>query len=329
MKKILVTGAAGFIGYHLAERLLADGHRVIGVDNVNDYYDPRIKRRRLALLGENKHFRFYEQDITDYNAFLAIVKKEKPDELVHLAAQAGVRYSLVNPWAYAQANYLGTLNAFEVAKHQKLPRVVYASSSSVYGANKKSPFSEDDRVATPLSLYAATKKANEVLAHSYHHLYGMETVGLRFFTVYGRWGRPDMALFKFVRRIAAGNPIELYNSGRMKRSFTHVSDIAGAIATLVTKPPKGAYRLYNLGGDEAVPLTTFVKLIEKNLGKKAVIVPLPLQAGDVAATVADCSRARKDLGYLPKTAIAEGIADFVAWYREEEVFLTKLKEPKQ
>ncbi len=329
MKKILITGAAGFIGFHLTERLLTHGYRVIGVDNVNDYYDPRIKRRRLALVSAHKQFRFYETDITDYSSFLTIVKKEKPDELVHLAAQAGVRYSLVNPWAYATANYVGTLNVFEVAKHQKLPRVVYASSSSVYGANKKSPFSEDDRVDTPLSLYAATKKANEVLAYSYHHLYGMETIGLRFFTVYGRWGRPDMALFKFVRRVAAGKPIELYNNGRMKRSFTHVSDIAEAIATLIQKPTAGAYHLYNLGGDEAVPLTTFVRLIEKNLGKKATIRPLPLQAGDVATTVADCTRARKDLGYRPKTSVAEGIADFVVWYREEEAFLSKLTEPKQ
>ncbi len=329
MKKVLITGAAGFIGYHLAERLLKDGWRVVGVDNLNTYYDPRIKNRRLLLLKKHPHFSFHKIDIANYEPFEALLKKEKPQELVHLAAQAGVRYSLSNPWAYASANYLGTMNVFEAAKRAKLKRVIYASSSSVYGSNKKSPFSELDRVDTPISLYAATKKANEVLAHSYTHLYGMEMVGLRFFTVYGRWGRPDMALFKFARRIAAGKPIELYNAGRMKRSFTHVSDVVSAIATLLTTRPQGAYRLYNLGGSEAVPLSKFVRLIEKALGKKAKIQALPLQPGDVAATIADCSRAAKDLGYRPHVSIEEGIADFIDWYRKEEAFLATLAEPKQ
>lgn len=329
MKKILVTGVAGFIGYHLAERLLEDGYTVVGVDNMSDYYDTRIKDKRLAFLKKHKKFSFVRLDISKYEPLEKLIKAEKPAEIVHLAAQAGVRYSLVNPWAYASANYLGTLNVFEAAKRLKLPRVIYASSSSVYGSNKKSPFSEDDRVDTPISIYAASKKANEALAHSYNHLYGIEMVGLRFFTVYGRWGRPDLALFKFARRIAAGKPIELYNQGKMKRSFTHVSDIVGAISKLVSKKPAGAYKLYNLGGDEAVSLTKFVKLIEKELGMKAKIELSPLQPGDVPSTVADCSRARRDLGYKPTTSIEDGIKDFIAWFREEEQFLTTLSEPKQ
>ncbi len=329
MKKILVTGVAGFIGYHVAERLLADGYTVVGIDNMSDYYDTRIKDKRLGFLKKNKKFSYYRLDISEYEPLEKLIKAEKPADIVHLAAQAGVRYSLVNPWAYASANYLGTLNIFEAAKRLKLPRVIYASSSSVYGSNKKSPFSEDDRVDTPISIYAASKKANEGLAHSYNHLYGIEMVGLRFFTVYGRWGRPDLALFKFARRIAAGKPIVLYNQGKMKRSFTHVSDIVGAISKLVSKKPVGAYKLYNLGGDEAVSLTKFVKLIEKELGMKAKIELAPLQAGDVPSTVADCTRARCDLGYKPTMTIEDGIKDFIAWFREEEQFLTTLSEPKQ
>ncbi len=329
MKKVLITGTAGFIGFHLAERLLKSGWTVVGVDNLSPYYDVRIKKRRLNLLDAYPKFTQYVSDISDYKAFETIVKKERPQELVHLAAQAGVRYSLTNPWAYASANYVGTLNVFEAAKLSKIRRVVFASSSSVYGDNKKSPFSEKDRVDTPISIYAASKKANEVLAYSYHHLYKMEMVGLRFFTVYGRWGRPDMALFKFARRIIAGKPIDLYNNGKMKRSFTHVSDITSAIEAQLNKKPEGNYRLYNLGGSEAVPLVTFVRLIEKNVGKKAKINLMPLQQGDVPATVADCSAAKKDLGYKPTMTIAEGIADFMEWFKEEETFLTNLEEPKQ
>jgi UDP-glucuronate 4-epimerase len=329
MKKVLITGAAGFIGFHLAERLLADGWTVVGIDNLNTYYDVRIKKRRLKMLEAHPRFSFTKLDISSYEVLEECLRREKPRELVHLAAQAGVRYSLTNPWAYAQANYLGTLNVFEAAKRLKIPRVIYASSSSVYGANKKSPFSEKGVVDTPISLYAATKKANESLAYSYHHLYGMEMIGLRFFTVYGRWGRPDMALFKFARRIASGKPIDLYNQGKMKRSFTHVSDIVSAIAVQLTKKPSGKYQLYNLGGSEAVPLKSFVALIEKYLGKRAKVRLLPLQAGDVPATIADCTKAARDLGYQPRVTIEEGIADFVTWFKEEEKFLTTLAEPKQ
>lgn len=329
MKKVLVTGVAGFIGFHLAERLLTDGYTVVGIDNLSDYYDVRIKDRRLKILKGFPKFSFKKLDISDYEAFEEFLRKEKPKDIVHLAAQAGVRYSLTNPWAYATANYVGTLNVFEAAKRLKFPRVIYASSSSVYGTNKKSPFSENDRVDTPMSLYAASKKANEALAYSYHHLYGMEMIGLRFFTVYGRWGRPDLALFKFARRIQAGKPIDVYNHGKMKRSFTHVSDVTGAIATLLTQKPTGRYKLYNLGGSEVVSLLAFVKLIEKNLGKKAKVRMLPIQPGDVPATVADTSAAKRDLGYVAKTKVEEGIADFIEWFREEQAFLATLEEPKQ
>lgn len=329
MKTVLVTGVAGFIGYHTAEHLLKEGWRVVGIDSMTDYYDPRIKTKRLSLLKAHKRFSFYKTDIANFAALEKVIAKEKPREIVHLAAQAGVRYSLVNPWAYANANYVGTLNVFEAAKRAKISRVVYASSSSVYGTNKKSPFSEADRVDTPMSIYAASKKANEALAYSYHHLYGMEMIGLRFFTVYGRWGRPDLALFKFARRMVEGKPIDVYNKGKMKRSFTHVSDIVGAISSILTKKSAGTYALYNLGGDEAVPLDTFVTLIEKHLGVKAKKRLLPLQPGDVPVTVADCTKARRELGYRPTVGIEAGVADFIEWFKEEEAFLRTLSEPKQ
>jgi UDP-glucuronate 4-epimerase len=324
-----VTGAAGFIGFHLSELLLKSGWRVVGIDSMSDYYDVRVKDARLEILKKYPAFTFYKQDLSEYDGLLKILSDEKPDELVHLAAQAGVRYSLVNPWAYASSNYLGTLNVFEAAKALALSRVVYASSSSVYGANTKSPFSEDDRVDQPISLYAASKKANEVLAYSYHHLYKMEMVGLRFFTVYGRWGRPDMALFKFARRIVSGQPIEVYNNGQMKRSFTHVTDIVSAIKTLVEQKPSARYELYNLGGAEAVPLMRFVELIEQNVGTKAEVKFLPLQAGDVPETIADCSKAERELGYVPRMTVEEGIKDFMEWYKENQEFLDTLSEPKQ
>lgn len=328
-KTICVTGAAGFIGFHLSQLLLTAGYRVIGVDSMSSYYDVRMKRARLRELKKHTQFTFHKITIAQYDTLEAILRESNVQEIVHLAAQAGVRYSLTNPWAYAEANYLGTLNVFEAAHRLSLPRVIYASSSSVYGANKKQPFTETDRVDTPISIYAASKKANESLAYSYHHLYGMEMVGLRFFTVYGTWGRPDMALFKFARRILAGEPIDLYNNGRMKRSFTHVSDIVTAILTQIEKAPQKKYRLYNLGGSEAVPLSRFVKLIEKHAGKKAKMRMLPLQAGDVPATVADCSSARRDLGFTPKVGVEEGIESFMVWFKEHEEFLSSLTEPKQ
>lgn len=328
-RKVIVTGAAGFIGFHLAERLLEDGWQVLGVDSLSAYYDPKIKRKRLAILGEHKKFRFVKLDLKDRKKFLELVVKEKPAEIVHLAAQAGVRYSLIDPWAYADANYLGTLSVFEAARHGGLKRVVYASSSSVYGANTKQPFSENDRVDTPLSLYAASKRANELLAHAYTHLYGIESVGLRFFTVYGTWSRPDMALFKFARNTVQGRPIEVYNRGEMKRSFTYVDDVVAGIVAVLEKPAAGQYLIYNLGGSEAVPLMRFVELIEKELGKKADVQLLPLQAGDVPETVADCTSAERDLDYAPEISIEEGIRRFVEWFRANEKLALSLKEPKQ
>lgn len=328
-KVVCVTGAAGFIGFHLSRLLLSSGYTVVGIDSVSPYYDVRMKHARLRELKKHERFTFFKVNIAQYEKFEAVLRESKVQEIVHLAAQAGVRYSLTNPWAYAEANYLGTLNVFEAAHRLNLPRVIYASSSSVYGTNKKQPFSETDRVDTPISIYAASKKANESLAYSYHHLYGMEMVGLRFFTVYGTWGRPDMALFKFARRILAGEPIDLYNNGRMKRSFTHVSDIVAAIHAQIEKAPQKKYRLYNLGGSEAVPLVRFVRLIEKHAGKKAEVRMLPIQAGDVPTTVADCSSAKRDLGFMPKITVEEGIQDFMEWFKEHEEFLTSLSEPQQ
>ena len=328
-RKAVVTGAAGFIGFHLAKELLAQGWNVVGIDILTDYYDPRIKQKRLALLKKYPSFRFYKVNIAKYAAIEKILKEEKPNEIVHLAAQAGVRYSLTNPWAYIDSNMLGTLNTFEAAKRLKLPRVLYASSSSVYGLNKKSPMSENDRTDTQISVYAATKKANESLAHSYNHLYGTEMIGLRFFTVYGVWGRPDLALFKFVKNILAGKPIDVYNRGNMKRSFTHISDIVAGIIAILKQKPRGRNEIYNLGGAEATPLLEFIKCIETEVGKKAKKNLMPMQAGDVRETVADWSKAHHDLGFAPKTSMREGIAEFVQWFRDNEVFLRSLREPKQ
>ena len=328
-KTVLVTGAAGFIGFHLSAKLLKQDWGVVGVDVITDYYDPRIKNKRLEILKENALFTFHKLDISKYADLEDLVRKEQPDEIIHLAAQAGVRYSLTNPWAYLEANELGTLNIFEVAKKLSLPRVVYASSSSVYGANKESPMRESDRVDQPISIYATSKRSNELLAYSYHHLYGFETIGLRFFTVYGIWGRPDLALFKFVKRILAGEAIDVYNEGKMKRSFTHVSDIVGGIISTISREPAGRCELYNLGGAEGVPLLYFIELIERELGQEAKRNMMPLQMGDVPDTIADCSKAQNELGYIASMSIEDGIAEFVAWFRENEDFLRTLHEPKQ
>jgi len=328
-RKAVLTGAAGFIGFHLSQELLTRGWSVVGIDSLTSYYDPRIKQKRLALLKKYPTFHFYKENIAKYAALEKILKKEKPDEIIHLAAQAGVRYSLSNPWAYIESNMLGTLNVFEATKQLKLPRVLYASSSSVYGLNTKSPMSEGDRTDTQISVYAATKKANEALAHSYNHLYSIETVGLRFFTVYGTWGRPDLALFKFVKRILADEPIDVYGHGKMKRSFTHISDIVAGIVAILDRKPQGRNELYNLGGAEAMPLLSFIKLIEQEVGKKAKQHLMPMQAGDVRETVADWSKAHRDLGFVPRTSMREGIAEFVHWFRGNEKFLRTLKEPKQ
>ncbi len=329
MQKAVITGAAGFIGFHLAQELLKRGWNVVGIDVLTDYYDPRIKQKRLALLKKYRTFRFYKINIAKYAALEKVLKTEKPDEIIHLAAQAGVRYSLSNPWAYIESNMLGTLNMFEAAKRLGLPRVIYASSSSVYGLNKESPMNENDRTDTQISVYAATKKANEALAHSYNHLYGIEMVGLRFFTVYGVWGRPDLALFKFVKNILAGKPIDVYNRGKMKRSFTHVSDIVAGIVALLGQKPHGRNEIYNLGGAEAMPLLDFIKLIEREVGKKATQHLMPMQAGDVRETVADWSKAHRDLGFVPRVSMHEGIVEFVQWFRANEKFLRTLQEPKQ
>jgi len=328
-KTVVITGVAGFIGFHLAEELLTSGWKIVGIDSLTDYYDVRMKKKRLDILKQHKQFTFHKLDIAKYKPLEALLKKEKPDEVVHLAAQAGVRYSLTNPWVYMSANKLGTLNVFEAAKRLKLPRVIYASSSSVYGANVESTMREDHRTDQQISIYGATKKANEVLAHSYSHLYGIELIGLRFFTVYGIWGRPDLALFKFTKSILAGEPIDVYNRGRMARSFTHVSDVVVGIIAVLERHPSGRYEIYNLGGAETVPLATFIKHIEREIGKKATKRLLPLQAGDVPETIADWSKARRDLGFVPRTSIKEGIAEFVAWFKEHERFLRTLKEPKQ
>jgi len=326
--KILVTGTAGFIGFHLARRLLDDGYEVVGIDSITDYYDPKIKIKRNKILGGYQKYKFYKKNLAKYKALDKIIKKEKPEAVVHLAAQAGVRYSLTNPWAYADSNYLGTLNVFEVAKRNNIKRVLFASSSSVYGKNTKIPFSESDRVDHPISVYAASKKANEVLAHSYHHLYGIETAGMRFFTVYGEYGRPDLALFKFAKQILAGRPIDVYNNGQMARDFTYVSDIIDGIVAILNKKDLG-YEIYNLGGDNPVTLMRFIKLIEKRLGKKAKINFLPIQPGDVKETFADISKARRELGFSPKVKIEEGIKIFLDWFLANRSWLLKLKDGRQ
>lgn len=328
-KTALVTGAAGFIGFHLCQRLLEEGWRVVGVDNLSNYYDVRIKKKRLALLKAQRAFTFHKLDIEAYAPLARLIGGAKPDEIIHLAAQAGVRYSLMNPWVYADTNVRGTINVFEAAKRLKLPRVVYASSSSVYGANASGPMKEADRVDQPISVYGASKRADELLAYSYHHLYGIELIGLRFFTVYGPWGRPDLALFKFAKRISAGEPIDVYNRGKMKRSFTHISDVVDGVMGVLKRAPKHRYEIYNLGGAEAVPLLDFVTLIEQALGTRAKKNLMPMQAGDVPETVADCAKAERELGYRARTGIKAGIAEFVAWYKEHERFLSTLKEPKQ
>jgi UDP-glucuronate 4-epimerase len=329
MKKVIVTGAAGFIGFHLSKRLSEEGWAVVGVDNLSDYYDVRIKEKRLDILKAAAAFRFELMDIEDHVAFAKLVAEEKPDELLHLAAQAGVRYSLTNPWAYLDANYAGTLSVLEAVRHAKMPRLIYASSSSVYGGNEKQPFSESDPADRPLSLYGASKRANELMAYSYSNLYGFETVGLRFFTVYGTWSRPDLALFKFAKNIAQGLPIDVYNDGKMKRNFTYVDDVVDAVIALLSQAPGRSARIYNLGGSEATPLLRFIELIEKEIGKKAIKHLMPLQPGDVPETVADCSLAERDFGYKPQVSMEDGIRRFAEWFKENEAFVLSLAAPRQ
>ncbi|HNZ52066.1 MAG: UDP-galactose-4-epimerase [Candidatus Diapherotrites archaeon ADurb.Bin253] len=308
-KTILVTGAAGFIGFHTSKALLDRGDKVVGIDNLNSYYDPKLKLSRLDILKKYRNFKFYKQNIED-----GIKIKEKIDVICHLAAQAGVRYSLENPFEYEKSNMLGTLTIFEFARNNKIKTIIYASSSSVYGNEKKVPFKESQKLDSPISLYAATKKANELYAYVYHHLFGINMTGLRFFTVYGPWGRPDMAIFKFTKNIIENKPIDVYNNGKMKRDFTYIDDVVSGILSSIDKGY--AFEIFNLGRGKQEELINFIDEIERNVGNKVKRNLLPLQAGDVLETFADTTKARKLLNYKPKTSINEGIKNFVKWYKE-------------
>lgn len=333
MRKILVTGVAGFIGFHLAKKLIAQGDYVIGLDNMNDYYDVNLKQARLdQLLKHENAFEFHKIDLADNQSIQELFETTKPEIVVNLAAQAGVRYSLKNPHAYAQSNVVGFLNILEGCRHHNVKHLVYASSSSVYGANTTMPFSVHHNVDHPLSLYAATKKANELMAHTYSHLYGLPTTGLRFFTVYGPWGRPDMALFIFTKAIFEGRPIQLFNNGNMERDFTYIDDIIEGVARVIDNIPEGnpnwsgdhpdpatsraPYRIYNIGNNSPVKLMYFVEVLEKAIGRKAIKEMLPMQPGDVPATYADVDALVQDVGFKPATPIEVGIERFVQWYRE-------------
>jgi UDP-glucuronate 4-epimerase len=329
--KVLITGAAGFIGANLAERLLARGDEVIGVDNLDPYYDVSLKEARLARFLKHPGYTNIRADISDRNRMPEIFARYKPDGVVNLAGQAGVRYSLENPLAYIDSNILGFANILEGCRHNGVKHLVFASSSSVYGSNTKLPFSVHDNVDHPLSLYAATKKGNELMAHTYSHLYGLPVTGLRFFTVYGPWGRPDMALFKFTKHILAGEPIDVYNYGHHRRDFTFINDIVeGVIRTLDRVPQanenwsgenpdpatsRAPYRIYNIGNNQIVELMRYIEVLEECLGKKAQLNLLPLQAGDVPDTEADTSDLMRDTGFCPNTSVEVGVARFVEWYR--------------
>ncbi len=310
---ILVTGVAGFIGFNLTKKLISEGHHVIGIDNLNEYYDPELKHNRLKILTESNNFSFHKMDLCDYRGMENLFKTYKIDKICHLAAQAGVRYSLTHPHVYQKSNGEGFLNILELARHHKVENFVYASSSSVYGKNTKTPFSETDPVEHPISIYAASKRSNELTAYSYSHLFGIPCSGLRFFTVYGPWGRPDMALFIFTKAIINNEPISVFNNGNMIRNFTYVDDIVDGIVRVLNTPRP--YEIYNIGNGRAETLLDFINEIEKNLGKKAIKQLLPLQPGDVPNTIADIEKMRK-LGYEPKTNIDIGIKNFISWYKE-------------
>lgn len=328
---ILVTGAAGFIGFHLCQRLLDRGETVMGLDNLNAYYDPALKQARLALLQGREGFSFARQDLEDGKAMAALFERLRPQRVVHLAAQAGVRHSIDNPAAYVQSNLVGFGHVLEGCRHGGVTHLVYASSSSVYGGNTRLPFREDQGVDHPVSLYAASKKANELMAHTYSHLYGLPATGLRFFTVYGPWGRPDMALFRFTRAILAGEPIDLYNHGQMVRDFTYIDDIVEGVVRVLDRPATpdpqfdaaqphpdrswAPHRLFNIGNADPTPLLTYVEALEQALGRPAERRLLPLQPGDVPATAADTSALEAWTGFRPATPVHEGVARFVAWYR--------------
>ena len=328
---ILLTGVAGFIGFHVAQRLLARGDTVVGIDNLNPYYDVRLKEARLAQLIDHTGFHFLRLDLADGDGMTRLFVDHTPERVVHLAAQAGVRYSLTNPHAYVESNLVGFLHILEGCRHSKVQHLVYASSSSVYGAHTKMPFSVHDNVDHPVSLYAASKKANELMAHTYSHLYKLPTTGLRFFTVYGPWGRPDMALFLFTQAILSGQPIEVFNEGKMRRDFTYIDDIVeGVVRVLDTLPQPNShwssmvpdpgtsqapYRIYNIGNNQPVELLDFISTLENCLERTAEKKLLPMQPGDVPATYADVDDLIRDVGFRPSTPIATGIARFVEWYR--------------
>ena len=329
--KYLVTGAAGFIGFHVSKRLLQDGHQVIGIDNLNDYYEVNLKIARLSQL-EPSNFCFHKLDLSDREGMAQIFATEKFDRVIHLAAQAGVRYSLENPHAYADANLIGYLNILEGCRHNKVQHLLYASSSSVYGLNRKMPFSTDDSVDHPVSLYAATKKANELMAHTYSHLYGIPTTGLRFFTVYGPWGRPDMALFKFTKAMLEGKSIDVYNYGKMKRDFTYIDDIVEAIVRVQDVIPQAdpewtvengspatssaPYRVYNIGNSSPVELMDYITALEEALGMSAEKNMMPIQPGDVLETSADTKALYESIGFKPETPVKKGVKEFVDWFKE-------------
>ncbi len=318
---ILLTGAAGFIGMHAALHLLQQGRTVIGIDNLNDYYDVELKQARLARLQAFDHFHFIRANVADREAMQSAFADWQPQQVLHLAAQAGVRYSLQHPYAYADSNLQGFLTVLECCRHHDVQHLVFASSSSVYGGNTKLPYSEDDVVDQPISLYAATKKANELMAHSYAHLYGIACTGLRFFTVYGPWGRPDMAYFSFTRDMLAGKAIRVFNGGQMYRDFTYIDDIVEGVLRVLQRPPAAddngkRFMIYNIGNDQPVKLEYFITVLEDKLGVTAKKEMCPMQPGDVLSTHADLKRIRRDFGFAPATRIEDGLARFVAWYRD-------------
>ncbi|WP_430462380.1 NAD-dependent epimerase [Thalassolituus sp. LLYu03] len=330
--KILVTGAAGFIGSFTSKQFIEQGHEVVGIDNLNDYYDVNLKHGRLAWLNQLQGFTFKQVELSDRDAVNAVFAEHTFDRVVHLAAQAGVRYSITNPHAYVDSNLIGFVNMLEACRHNKVAHLVYASSSSVYGLNTKIPYSTSDRVDHPVSLYAATKKSNELMAHTYSHLYGLPTTGLRFFTVYGPWGRPDMAYFSFTRDILEGKTINVYNHGKMRRDFTYIDDIVEGVTRITQKIPQGVtgwspesgdcsrssapYKIYNIGNHNSVELGTFIETIENVLGKKAVKNYMDMQPGDVLATYANVDDLVEDVDFAPNTPLADGIERFARWYRD-------------
>jgi len=330
--KILVTGAAGFIGFHLSKKMLDQSYEIIGIDNMNDYYEPELKESRLEILNKYQNFTFQKMDLKDRAMVESLFEEHQPGYVVNLAAQAGVRYSIENPHAYVDSNLIGFMNILEACRNHPVKHLLYASSSSVYGGNKVVPFSTEHQVDHPVSLYAATKKSNELMAHTYSHLYNIPTTGLRFFTVYGPWGRPDMAYFSFAKKILGGETINVFNHGKMERDFTYIDDIVEGLEKLIPKPPAGnpdwdeekdplsesfaPYKIYNIGNNQPVALETFIATLEEKLGKKATKNYMEMQPGDVVRTYADVEDLEKDINFKPSTSISEGLEKFVDWYKE-------------